>query len=62
MPHIETSRSKIVFRLGRDGWENVGGTNHDKFRKPGYPAIIVPRHRTLSPGVARSIAKAAGWT
>jgi hypothetical protein len=21
----------------------------------------VPRHRTLSPGVARAIAKAAGW-
>jgi hypothetical protein len=24
-------------------------------------AIVVPRHRTLSTGVARAIAKAAGW-
>jgi hypothetical protein len=24
--------------------------------------IIVSRHRTLSPGVARSIAKQAGWS
>jgi hypothetical protein len=24
-------------------------------------AIVVPRRRTLSPGVARAIAKAAGW-
>jgi hypothetical protein len=23
--------------------------------------IVVPRHRTLSPGVARVIAKVAGW-
>jgi len=59
----ETNRAKIVSRLEAEGWVNVGGGSHDKFIKAGaaYP-IIVPRHRTLSPGVARSIAKAAGWT
>lgn len=59
---IEANRAKVVSRLEAEGWVNVGGGNHDKFTKAGvaYP-IIVPRHRTLSPGVARSIAKAAGW-
>jgi predicted RNA binding protein YcfA (HicA-like mRNA interferase family) len=59
----ETNRSKIVARLEAEGWKNEGGGVHDKFTKPGmaYPALV-PRHRTLSPGVARSIAKAAGWT
>ena len=59
----ETSRAKIVSRLEAEGWVNVGGGGHDKFIKAGaaYP-IIVPRHRTPSPGIARSIAKAAGWT
>jgi predicted RNA binding protein YcfA (HicA-like mRNA interferase family) len=62
MPFVKTSRAKVVARLEREGWANVGGKNHDKFRHPDRPTpIIVPRHRTLSPGVARSIAKAAGW-
>ena len=59
----ETNRAKIVSRLEAEGWVDVGGGNHDKFIKAdvAYP-VIVPRHRTLSPGVARSIAKAASWT
>jgi len=58
----ETNRAKVVARLRREGWQNVGGPRHDKFRHPDRAApIIVPRHRTLSPGVARAIAKAAGW-
>ncbi len=61
MPKIETSRARIVERLIAEGWENTGGGKHDKFRKPGRPSIMVPRHRILSPGVARSIASAAGW-
>jgi predicted RNA binding protein YcfA (HicA-like mRNA interferase family) len=63
MPTIETNTGKVVARLKRDGWQNVGGKKHDKFEHPGRPAvlIIVPRHRRLSPGVARSIAKIAGW-
>jgi len=62
MPAIETNTRKIIARLQREGWVNVGGGSHDKFEHPkfAYP-IIVPRHRELSPGVARSIAKAAGW-
>jgi len=58
----ETNHAKIVSRLEAEGWVNVGGGSHDKFIKAGaaYPTIV-PRHRTLSPGVARSIAKAAGW-
>ncbi|HMN87443.1 MAG TPA: type II toxin-antitoxin system HicA family toxin [Bauldia sp.] len=61
MPKAETNRAKIVERLLAEGWQNAGGGKHDKFQKPGLPSILVPRHRTLSPGVARSIAKAAGW-
>ena len=63
MAKPETTRSKVVARLEAEGWRNEGGGAHDKFTKPGaaFPAMV-PRHRTLSPGVARSIAKAAGWT
>ena len=61
MARIETSRTKIVARLLAEGWQSTGGGKHDKFVKPGRSSIMVPRHRTLSPGVARSIAKAAGW-
>jgi predicted RNA binding protein YcfA (HicA-like mRNA interferase family) len=60
---METSRAKIVRRLEREGWINRGGGNHDVFTHPARPGVIivVPRHRTLSPGVARQIAKLAGW-
>lgn len=57
-----TNRRQIISRLEREGWMNKGGKEHDKFvheTKPGV--IIVPRHTELSPGVARSIAKVAGW-
>ncbi|WEK05955.1 MAG: type II toxin-antitoxin system HicA family toxin [Candidatus Devosia phytovorans] len=58
----ETNTGKIVARLLREGWEEAGGTKHAKFRKPDHPFILVPRHRTLTPGVAQSIARIAGWT
>lgn len=58
----EDSTTKIAARLLHEGWENIGGTKHAKFRKAGYPAIMVPRHRKVTPGVAQSIAKAAGWS
>ncbi|MGX7873216.1 type II toxin-antitoxin system HicA family toxin [Mesorhizobium sp. ORM6] len=58
---LETSATKIKGRLEREGWKNVGGTKHDKYKKEGMPTIMVPRHKTLTPLVARSIAKAAGW-
>ena len=63
MRAIETNRRRIVSRLAREGWVLARrGGEHDVYRhaqKQG--AIAVPRHGTLSPGVARSIAKAAGW-
>jgi mRNA interferase HicA len=59
---IELNRQKIVARLEREGWTlRRRGANHDVFVKEGQPVAIVPRHRELSVGVARSIAKAAGW-
>lgn len=59
---VETNRSAILRRLESEGWLNEGGAKHDLFRRRDTPfVIIVPRHRELSPGVARSIAKAAGW-
>jgi predicted RNA binding protein YcfA (HicA-like mRNA interferase family) len=63
MPQVETNTRKIIARLTREGWRNVGGGAHDKFQHPARPGmrIIVPRHREQKPGTARSIAKAAGW-
>lgn len=62
MPTVETNTRKIVARLERDGWVNHGGGSHDLFKHPEKPGrIIVPRHREQSMGVARSIAKIAGW-
>lgn len=58
---LETNRTKVVARLRREGWESRPG-RHDVFKHPARRGrIIVPRHRTLSPGVARAIAKEAGW-
>lgn len=57
----ETNTGKIKARLEREGWELVGGTKHDKYRKAGHDPIMVPRHRVVTLGVAQSIAKAAGW-
>jgi len=46
----------------REGWElSRHGGEHDVYRHPARGVVSVPRHRTLSIGVARSIAKVAGW-
>jgi predicted RNA binding protein YcfA (HicA-like mRNA interferase family) len=60
----ELTRAKIVARLEREGWAKEGGSKHEKFGNAAKPGIkiMVPRHKTLTPGVARNIAKAAGWT
>ncbi len=63
MAKVETNARKIVARLEKDGWRNIGDGSHDRFvndKRPGF-MITVPRHRQLTPGTARSIAKAAGW-
>jgi predicted RNA binding protein YcfA (HicA-like mRNA interferase family) len=52
----------VAARLLRDGWKARPGDNHDVYKHPTRPGrIILPRHRTLSPGVARAVAKHAGW-
>jgi predicted RNA binding protein YcfA (HicA-like mRNA interferase family) len=63
VPKVETNTRRIVARLEADGWRTIGGGGHDRWVHPDRPAemIVVPRHRELTPGVARSIAKAAGW-
>jgi hypothetical protein len=45
------------------GWVDAGGSKHDKFEHADRPdvLIIIPRHKQQSPGVARSIARVAGW-
>ena len=60
---IEANTNKVVARLKREGWEVRHGGSHDLYKHPERPTvrITVPRHRTLSLGVARSIAKSAGW-
>lgn len=59
----ETNTAKVVARLRSEGWTELGGSKHAKFvDADNARTIIVPRHRTLSVGVARSIAKQAGWT
>ena len=59
----ETSRNKIVGRLTKEGWRLLrNGSEYDIYDHPERPGVLtVPRHRTLSPGVARQIAKVAGW-
>lgn len=61
MPKVETNRAKIVKRLESAGWMFVrNGGDHDIYRH-GQAVVVLPRHRELSPGVARKIAKTAGW-
>ncbi|HWG06206.1 MAG TPA: type II toxin-antitoxin system HicA family toxin [Beijerinckiaceae bacterium] len=62
MAKVETSRSKIVSRLEGEGWRfERHGADHDIYRHSERGFLSLPRHRTLTPGVARSIAKKAGW-
>ena len=63
MPGLETNSRKIVARLQHKGWRNVGGARHDRFVRDSRPGVMitVPRHRELTVGTARSIAKAAEW-
>jgi predicted RNA binding protein YcfA (HicA-like mRNA interferase family) len=59
---LETNRSRVAARLEREGWVVRHGSNHDVYKHPSNPGrIVVARHRTLSVGVARVIARTAGW-
>ena len=58
----ETNTRKIVARLQREGWVSIGGKRHEVFKHPERTGrIVVPRHRDVTPNVARQIAKDAGW-
>ncbi|MGH7753856.1 MAG: type II toxin-antitoxin system HicA family toxin [Gemmatimonadales bacterium] len=59
---VETNTRKILRRLETEGWVKVGGGSHDVLRHRDGRKVVVPRHRTQSIGVARGIAKTAGWT
>ena len=61
--HMETKTEKIKHRLEQDGWFLTRhGSGHDIYRHPDIKGIItLPRHKTVSSGVARSIAMKAGW-
>ena len=62
MPTFETSRREIIARLEREGWVNRGGGSHDVFvHEQRKGRVVVPRHREVKTGTARSIAVAAGW-
>ena len=62
MAKAETNRNKVAARLKRDGWIEHHGGNHDVYKHPAKSGrIVVPRHRELSAGVARAVARQAGW-
>jgi predicted RNA binding protein YcfA (HicA-like mRNA interferase family) len=63
MPTVEVETRRIIARLEREGWVNRGGGKHDAFAHTERPGelIVLPRHREQSIGVARDIAKRAGW-
>ncbi|WP_406854611.1 type II toxin-antitoxin system HicA family toxin [Alsobacter sp. KACC 23698] len=63
MPKVEQNTREVIARLEREGWRSIGGARHEKFSHSAFPGmrIMVPRHRSLSVGVALDIAKKAGW-
>ena len=60
---METKTQQFKHRLKKEGWFLARhGGGHDIYRHPRIKGIItLPRHRTVTVGVARSIAKKAGW-
>ena len=58
----ETNTRKIIRRLESEDWVCRGGKGHDVFTHPKKPGrVVVARHREQTVGVARRIAKDAGW-
>jgi predicted RNA binding protein YcfA (HicA-like mRNA interferase family) len=59
---VETNRTKTAGRLQREGWTSRSDGGHDVFKHPTKAGrIVLPRHREVSIGVARVVAKQAGW-
>lgn len=47
---------KLIALLVRQGFVSAGGSKHGKYiREDKEGAIIIPRHRTISPGTSRQI-------
>ncbi len=63
MGAIGTNRAKTIRRLTSEGWRLLrNGAEHDVYDHPLKAGVLtIPRHRTLSPGVARQIAGIASW-
>jgi mRNA interferase HicA len=60
--NVECSFREVDARLRAEGWIPRHGADHDIYKHPEKRGrIVVTRHRTLSIGVAREIAKLAGW-
>ena len=60
---METNRAQIKRWLESDGWFLARhGSAHDIYRHPEVEGILtLPRHRRVTAGVARSVARKAGW-
>ena len=50
-----TKRREIVRRLEREGFVNIGGTNHDVFVHPDGRRTTVERHREIKDLMAQII-------
>jgi mRNA interferase HicA len=61
---LETNSAKIRKRLEDEGWYlSRHGASHDIYRHDAKGLMAtIPRHKVVSPGVARQIAKLAGWS
>jgi predicted RNA binding protein YcfA (HicA-like mRNA interferase family) len=61
-PALEFNRKEVAARLEREGWTCRHGGDHDIYKHAvKHGRIVLPRHKVLSPGVARAVAKQAGW-
>ena len=59
---METNTRAIRRRLESEGWYLARHGKHDIYKHTESIEIIrLPRHRTVSKGVARQIATQAGW-
>lgn len=60
---MEHKTADTIRMLRQEGWsEQYGKGDHLKFKKPGYPLIVIPTSKKiLKEGTYRDIAKKAGW-
>lgn len=60
--HMETDSKKIIKRLQSDGFVFVSAKgSHHKYRKDTVTIVVPHPKKDLPLGLARSIAKLAGW-